>query len=55
LWSDFLRQRAKYDKRGFELSVGGRPLWRARLRTIARHLSSYHAVEYFTPLLMPQG
>ena len=26
---------------------------RARLRTVARHFSSYHAVEYFTPLLMP--
>ena len=51
--ADFLRQRAKDDKRGFVLSVGGLPLWRARLRTVARHFSSYHAVEYFTPLLMP--
>ena len=51
--ADFLRQRAKDDKRGFVLSVGGLPLWRARLRTVARHFSSYHAVECFTPLLMP--
>jgi len=51
--ADFLRQRAKDDKRGFVLSVGGLPLWRARLRMVARHFSSYHAVEYFTPLLMP--
>jgi hypothetical protein len=40
-WSDFLRQRAKGDKRGFVLSVGGLPLGRAKLRAVTLHLSSF--------------
>ena len=45
---------AKDDKRGIVLSVGGLPLWRAKLRAVAPHLSSDHTVECFTPLLMPR-
>ena len=52
--ADFLRQRAKDDKRGFVLSVGGLPLWRAKLRAVAPHLSSDHTVKCFAPLLMPR-
>ena len=48
--SPFLRQRAKNDKRGFVLSVGGLPPWRVKLRAVTPHLSGYHAVEGFTPL-----
>jgi hypothetical protein len=40
-WSDFLRQRAKGGKRGFVLSVGGLPLWRAKLRAVAPHLKAF--------------
>jgi hypothetical protein len=53
-WSDFLRQRAKGGKRGFVLSVGGLPLWRAKLRAVAPHLSSDHSVKCLAPLPMPR-